>query len=249
MLGGLAQAEGFKVQLGDFQSEGQIDLPKGEGPFPGVLLLHAGYPSDMDGTFSDRGEVSRNLKDTASFLVGKGFAVIRYNKRYVSSATQVDQARYSRLKLNDFVEDAKAVLALLAANPKVDKDHLFAVGWSEGAMVAVQLGLQVESLRGVVLEGPPIVIQGQETGLLGWVKNLKAPLLLLQGNSDSVTPVAQTRRLEEVLKGRSGIAYQAHYYAGLGHGLGRVASSQFAPIEQKPLEDLANWLKQTSKPK
>ena len=246
---GIGQAQNFRVQLADFQSQGQVDLPGGSGPFPTVLLLHAGYPSDLDGTLMDRGVVlSRNLKDMAQFLVEKGFAVVRYNKRHVSSAGLVDQASYSRLTLEDFVKDAKTVLALLAANPKLDQNNLFVLGWSEGALVATQLGLQVASLRGVVLKGPPVVVQGRDTGLLEWVKSLRAPVLLLQGSSDTITPAVQAKRLEEALKSRPEGAYQARYYGGLGHGLGPASSSQFAPIAPEPLEDLVVWLKQNSKP-
>jgi hypothetical protein len=146
----------FTVQLGDFQSKGEITYPSsGTGPFPTVLLIHGSTPMDMDATIQADGKVHSSIfKQLADFLPTKGFAVVRYNKRYVSAPGQANLERFYTLKLQDFLADARTVLTFARSSPLVDGKKLFVYGWSEGSPIAAQLALENPDLRGVVVQGP-----------------------------------------------------------------------------------------------
>lgn len=240
---GLAQTsttQDFMVQLGDFKSQAQL-MSSSQRPLATILLIHAGFPSDIDGTFINNGEVvSKNFLDIAKYLSNQGFAVARYNKRYVTSATEVDMGRYSQLSRTDFIADARAVLNVLRQNKIVDTNKLFVLGWSEGAAVAVQVALQEPLLRGLILHSPPVVVQGTDYETLPAMPKLGLPILIQQGSSDDITTADQTGRLENALKNHSDA--KVIYYPQFGHGLGTASNSQFAPISQKPLQDLEQWL-------
>jgi hypothetical protein len=66
----------------------QLTFPiVGEGPFPGVLIIHGSGSTDMDGyipaELTGTGEPVRHYFLLAEYLTERGFAVLRYNKRGV----------------------------------------------------------------------------------------------------------------------------------------------------------------------
>ena len=236
--------QGFTVQLADFESRAELMYPSNASqPLPTVLLVHAGYPSDLDGTFSEGDKlISRNLLTIAEYLSKQGFAVARYNKRYVKNADDVDSRLYERLGIPDFVSDAKTMLKTLLENPRVNPKRLFIMGWSEGALVSTRAALEFPSLRGVILMSPPVIIEGKDYGLLTPAKQIKQPVLILQGSSDQITEVKFTPQLEQAFSQNPD--FTIRYYPGLRHGLGQ--DSEFSTIDPAPLHDLELWLKQHS---
>ncbi len=235
----------FMVQLGDFKARAELMYPSdATRASPTVLLVHAGFASDMDGTFVEDGKpISKNLLTIAEHLSAQGFAVARYNKHYVNNADDVD-SRYKNLKILDFVTDAKTMIKTLLENPKVDSKRLFILGWSEGALVSTLTALEVKDLMGVILMSPPVVIEGQDYGLLTPAKSLKQSVLILQGSSDTITEAQFTPQLEKALINNQDV--KVYYYPNLGHGLGVLNGSQFSTIDAAPLHDLELWLKQRS---
>jgi dienelactone hydrolase len=233
----------FTVQLGDFETQAELTYPAdATRALPTVLLVHAGFPSDMDGTFVEDGTlISKNLLTIAEHLGSQGFAVARYNKHYVSNASDVD-SRYENLNIADFVTDAKTMLKTLLEHPAVDPKHVFILGWSEGALVSTLTALEVADLRGVMLMSPPVIIEGKDYGLLTPAKALKQPVLILQGLGDTITEAKFTPQLEKALAKNRDVTVR--YYPNLGHGLGVLNDSQFSKTEPAPLNDLELWLKQ-----
>lgn len=236
----------FTVQLGNFETRAELIYPaNATRALPTVLLVHAGFPSDMDGTFvEDNKLISKNLLTIAEHLGSQGFASVRYNKHYVKNSDDVD-SRYENLKIADFVTDAKTVLKTVLENPAVDREHLFILGWSEGALVSTLTTLEVADLQGVILMSPPVIIEGKDYGLLTPAKALKQPVLILQGLGDTITEAKFTPQLEKALAKNQNVTVR--YYPNLGHGLGVLNGSQFSKIEPTPLHDLELWLKQHSR--
>ena len=219
----------FTVQLGDFETRAELTYPAdATRALPTVLLVHAGFPSDMDGTFVEDGKlISKNLLTIAEHLGSQGFASVRYNKHYVNNASDVD-SRYENLKIADFVTDAKTVLKTLLENQVVDPKRMFILGWSEGALVSTLTALETPDLRGVILMSPPVMIEGQDYGMLIPAKSLKQPVLILQGLGDTITEAKFTPQLEKALAKNQDVTVR--YYSKLGHGLGVLNGSQFSTI-------------------
>jgi hypothetical protein len=103
--------QAFGIQFANFESRAELMYPSNSPQkLPTVLLVHAGYPSDMDGTFIEDGTVrSKNLLTIARYLSQRGFAVARYNKRHVTTANEVDSRSYKQLGIADFVADVRTI--------------------------------------------------------------------------------------------------------------------------------------------
>ncbi|MGI8691116.1 MAG: hypothetical protein ACR2M3_21250 [Thermomicrobiales bacterium] len=151
----------FTVNFGDFQSHAQLTYPAGgTGPFPTVVLIPGSGPYDMDFTILDRttGQVKSHIfRDIADALTLDGYAVVRYNKHYVtgpndqSSATVYQQ--YNTLTLQRLLSDATTVYQAALRNPRVDTKRVVLYGWSEGTTVATQLAVAHPEIAGLILQG------------------------------------------------------------------------------------------------
>ena len=71
---------------GNFELPGTLTVPKGEGPFPAVVLLHDSGPHDQDETLGP----NKPLKDLAWGLATHGIVVFRYIKRTGKYGEQSD---------------------------------------------------------------------------------------------------------------------------------------------------------------
>ena len=65
------------VGTGEWQLPGTLTLPKGNGPFAAVVLVHGSGPNDRDETIGP----NKPFKDLAWGLASQGIAVLRYDKR------------------------------------------------------------------------------------------------------------------------------------------------------------------------
>jgi dienelactone hydrolase len=155
--GGIASEE-LTLQLGDFTSRAVLDYPADRaGPFPTLVMYHGGCACDRDEAFGDQNGIqSTNYKTIAQALVPQGFAVLRYNKRYVEGPGQFDGAKLAQVKLADTLADARVALAAARANPRVDPRRVFVYGWSEGAKIASAVAATELGLAGLIVQGPDV---------------------------------------------------------------------------------------------
>lgn len=111
------------------------------------------------------------------------------------------------------VDDIGALVTATKSLPGVQAGRVALVGNSRGSIV----GLLVASLRGSTIQAVA-GIGGAPPGGPLLAAGITAPTLLLQGEYDSVVPVANARALEQALTllGRSVVA---HYYPNHGHGI------------------------------
>ncbi len=150
----------FTVDLGDFQTPAEITYPLGAtGPLPTVVLIAGSGPADMDFTlFSPDGSgkvVSHIFRDIANDLPQHGYAVVRYNKHYVTAANQVNWAKFTALDMNQMLTDAGKVVSAIQSNPLVDAKQLYVYGWSEGSAIAAALtGESPAQFAGLIVQGP-----------------------------------------------------------------------------------------------
>ena len=115
------KAEKFTIQNSGVELSGILVTPKGDGPYPGILLLHGAGPQKYSKWY---------YKIHTNALVEKGFAVVSYDRR--GSGGSSGDLRHSRF--DDMVSDALAMSNYLRDSPDVvdDKIGFFAIsqsGW------------------------------------------------------------------------------------------------------------------------
>jgi len=209
-VGQPAPTDGVAARLVSFPSAG-IQLagtvllpPAGRPVIAAAVVITGSGPLDRDG--SDRRapiDVSRQL---AEHLAGAGIATLRYDKRGVAASG----GDYLSAGLQDNVDDARAALESLAAQPECDPNGaarvpLIAIGHSEGALIVQALaGGPGNTVDGAVLLAGPAKT-GEQT--LIWQAAQIAPtlpkpitLILRLMRTD---PVKQQRKLLNRIAGTS----------------------------------------------
>lgn len=123
---------------------GEIYVPKGNGPFPGVVVLHGSGPHTAD---------MAPYKLNANAFLKKGVAVLLYDKRGAGrSGGDFDTATYA-----DFIEDALAAVRTLRARPDIADDKIGLFGSSEGGWFTPEVSVRDGRIRFIVNRaGPPL---------------------------------------------------------------------------------------------
>ena len=118
---------------------GTLTIPKGDGPFPAVVLVHGSGPNDRDETVGSL----KPFRDLAEGLAEKGIAVYRYDKRTYVYGTQMKDDREITL-VEETIEDAVNAAALLAGQEKIDPGRIFVLGHSLGGTAIPAIAAQLE---------------------------------------------------------------------------------------------------------
>ncbi|MEV0228251.1 alpha/beta fold hydrolase [Nonomuraea sp. NPDC050786] len=133
------------VGSGALAVPGTMSLPRGDGPWPGVVLLSGGGPFDRDGTAGP----NKPLKDLAWGLAGRGVAVLRFDK--VTYAHSEVSAEPGFTMSDEYVPHAVAAVRLLQRHPAVDAARVYVAGHSMGGKVAPRVAAAEPSVAGLVI--------------------------------------------------------------------------------------------------
>ncbi len=125
-----------------------------------------------------------------------------------SPATLTAGVRRAREKLDLFIDSELARLALPASEYAL-------MGFSQGAMTALFAGLRRAPGPRAVLAYSGALIAPETLAL---ERRNSAPVLLVHGEADEVLPAFLSRDAERALTAE-GMAVEAHFRPGLGHGI------------------------------
>jgi dienelactone hydrolase len=144
------QESAATVGAGEWALPATLTLPKGDGPFPGVVLVHGSGPNDRDETVGP----NRPFRDLAWGLASQGIAVLRYEKRTKEHGAKFAKAKDATVK-EEVLDDALAAVALLRKTKGIDGKRVFVLGHSLGAMAAPKMGERDAEIAGLILMAAP----------------------------------------------------------------------------------------------
>ena len=126
-----------------------LALPKGDGSFPAVVLVHGSGPHDRDETIGP----NKPFLDIARGLAAQGIAVLRYEKR--TKARPQDFASGMFGVDEETTNDAVQAVATLRGIDGIDPKRVFVLGHSQGGMMAPRIAAVSGHVAGLVLLAAP----------------------------------------------------------------------------------------------
>lgn len=213
-------------------------LPEGEGPFPGVLVLHTSSgvsPADL--RFAHQLALEGYAGLVPYYFDAYG---IGYGSRHLASDYYAEQ----------IFADLVDALEYMKKNPKINKQKLGAVGFSMGGYFAVILAAKRMVSAGVSYYG---VFSGGRAITLKYnfvdvFTGESSPVLILHGSSDSTQPVGGAQGLASILDSKKS-RYELKIYPGVDHSYDRGKSKDAKASEDswnQTVEFLRKHLKETN---
>ena len=166
------------IDLGNgLKTNAQLTIPAvGNGPFPGVLLIHGSGATDMNETAgyihidnttgSKIYPSAQPFFEIAQYLSERGFEVLRYDKRGVgANYTILDTNIWENATANDYIQDSKKALNILLQQPEVDPKRISIIGHSEGTLYAPRVAIDNSTnvkniiIMGVLAQNPVKVVE------------------------------------------------------------------------------------------
>jgi pimeloyl-ACP methyl ester carboxylesterase len=137
--------ESVQVRNGNVTLSGTLTRPKGDGPFPAVVLISGSGPQNRDSELLDH----RPFLVLADALTRAGVMVVRYDDRGVGESTGSREKATMRM----FASDAGAIVGVLKKRSDVSTIGL--IGLSEGGQVAPMLAAGNDDIGFVILLAGP----------------------------------------------------------------------------------------------
>jgi dienelactone hydrolase len=134
------------VGSGEWALPGTLTMPKGPGPFPGLVLVHGSGPNDRDETLGP----NKPFKDLAWGLATRGIAVLRYEKRnkvYQEKILADPKLEATMTVKDETIDDALLAAALLKKTKGIDPKRVFILGHSLGGFLMPRIALAAEPLK------------------------------------------------------------------------------------------------------
>jgi len=128
---------------------GTLTIPRGTGPFPGVVLVTGSGPQDRNETLLGH----KPFLILADHLTRQGIAVLRYDDRGVGGST----GDFGAATSEDFTSDALAALSFLRNRPEVDPNGVGIIGHSEGGLIAPIAAVRSDAVKFIVMLAGPAV--------------------------------------------------------------------------------------------
>jgi dienelactone hydrolase len=104
-------------------------------------------PHDQDETIGP----NKPFEDLAWGLGSRGIAVLRYTKRTLKYGGESSEDPAKLTVDDEVISDARAAVALLAKQPKINSARVFLLGHSLGAYLAPRIAAGNSQIAGIVL--------------------------------------------------------------------------------------------------
>jgi carboxymethylenebutenolidase len=202
--------------------------PAGDGPFPGVVVIH-----HMPGWDEWSTEVVRKFAH-------RGYAAISPHLYHrVGPGSPDDLAAKARaeggMPDDQVMDDVAGAMAFLRAQP-TSNGKVGVIGFCSGGRHTYLAACRLEGVDaavdcwggGVIVDDPAQLTEKRPVAPIDLTEKMTAPLLGIFGNEDRAPTPEQVDRTEEVLK-RLGKTYEFHRYDGAGHGFFAADRANYRP--------------------
>src|SRR2546430_3631286 len=202
---------------------GNLFRPTGSGPFPAMLVLHTSV-----GLFDHELAYGQWLADQGYVALAPDyFAPVGVTSGTLDMKTfQADAVR----------EDLARAIDCLRSLAYVDQTRVSAVCFSLGRYLALTLGTRQDVTAVIAYypgacDAPVDVTCATQYPMATVATQMRAPVLLLHGQADTVVPFAFIRATQDILQ-RAGKSSELVPYPGVGHAFdftNRAASPNYNP--------------------
>ncbi len=213
--GMLAESVQFQGHNGDLIA-GYLARPLGEGPFPGVIVIHEVFG------------LTTHFKEMTRKFAGAGFAAIAPDLHHREGPGDIEEVA-AAVRAGGGVPDARtigdvgAAADLLRALP-YSNGKVGVIGFCSGGRQTYLVSCNIPSLDaaidcygGRVVAGPDGLSEGQPKAPIDMTADMTVPLLGLFGEEDVSPSPEQVTMIEQELQ-RQGKTYEFHTYENAGHG-------------------------------
>lgn len=135
-----------KIGTGEWVLPATLTLPKGDGPFPVVVLVHGSGPNDRDETVGP----NKPFRDIAQGLASQKIAVLRYDKRTKIYGLKLLQIKNFTAK-DEVTDDVIAATDLLRKTKGIDAKRIYVLGHSLGGTLIPRIGKADKDIAGLII--------------------------------------------------------------------------------------------------
>jgi dienelactone hydrolase len=131
---------------------GTLSLPRGNGPFPALVLVHGSGPNDRDESLGP----NKAFRDLAWGLASRDIAVLRYDKRTKVHGQKMIANKNDKLTVyEETIEDALAAADFLRKTDRIDNENIFILGHSLGGMLIPRIAsAEAKNTGFIIMAGP-----------------------------------------------------------------------------------------------
>jgi uncharacterized protein len=176
-------AEEAYYRAGVVRFTGTLTIPKGEGPFPAVLLISGSGPQDRDSSLFGH----KPFLVIADYLSRRGVAVLRVDDRGVGGSS----GSSPQASLQDLAGDVLTGIAWLKTQQRIDAARIGVIGHSEGALVGALAASKSRDIGFVVLLASP--------GVTGEELLYRQAELVARSGGAKDQAIAQNRALQAMI--------------------------------------------------
>jgi carboxymethylenebutenolidase len=195
---------------GSEQVVGYLARPKGQGPFPALVVIHEWWG------------LNEQIRGMADQLAREGYLSLAVDLYRGKQTGDPDQAHELMRGLPEdrALRDLSAALAYLKASPEVQPDRIGSIGWCMGGSYSLKLAMAEPALSACA------VYYGALPTEPGSLSTIGAPVIGFFGEKDEGIPEASVLDFETAMQ-RLGKTVSVHVYRNAGHAFANPEGKSF----------------------